>query len=128
MDKLFYCGIGLLFGASIGIAGTGIYIEQLSKSRMPKPATAIVDRKDILGDVGKGFSSCPIQNLTKQKIVVKVVNSKFTSGTYFVEPKERALLSCGDEVQIVGTGFIQKHRLSKPIVIQVAEKQLGTEI
>jgi hypothetical protein len=128
MERFFYCGIAALLGVAIGIAGTGIVTERYAKARMPKPATAIVDRKDILGDVGKGFSSCPIQNLTKQKIVVKVVNSKFTSGTYFVEPKERALLSCGDEVQIVGTGFIQKHRLSKPIAIQVAEKQLGTEI
>jgi hypothetical protein len=95
---------------------------------MPKPAKAIVDRKDILGDVGKGFASCPIQNLTKQKIVVKVLNSKFTSGTYFVEPQERALLSCGDEVWLVGTGFAEKHRLTKPIAIQITEKTIGQEI
>jgi hypothetical protein len=125
MKKYISVGVGLLLGAAIGTTGFQLIDQQLK----PKDATAIVgDRKSILKDIDEGLASCPIENLTKQKIIVKVISSKFASGNYYVEPKDRALLSCGDVVRIESKDFTTKIQLTKPIAVQFGQKVQGQEI
>ncbi len=48
--------------------------------------------------------SAPLCNITNQfttKMQVEIIESKFTSGTYFIRPKEKGMFFCGDKVRVI---------------------------
>jgi hypothetical protein len=48
--------------------------------------------------------SAPLCNITNQfatEMQVEIIESKFTSGTYFIEPKQKGMFFCGDKVRVV---------------------------
>jgi hypothetical protein len=125
MKKIIGIGSVFALAAMAAIAGTRYAFE----SDRPKNATRMVSEAGNLSEaVSKGFASCPVANATGEKITVAVISSKFSGGTYYVEPLDRALLSCGDEVRIVGKDFSKKLKLSMPITVKVLRKEKGVEI
>jgi hypothetical protein len=64
--------------------------------------------------------SAPLCNITNQfatEMQVEIIESKFTSGTYFIEPKQKGMFFCGDKVRVVsGTYrplFSKLHQLKR---------------
>ena len=44
---------------------------------------------------------CYVTNKFKAELQVEVIESRFTSGTYFIQPKKRGIFFCGDKVSVL---------------------------
>lgn len=117
MNKIIQIITGLSLGAATGVSIAIVGIH-LAYRFGPSQAASFP----------QGIGSCPVKNLSKHKFVVKVIASKHTTGNYFVEPKGKALLSCGDIVQVLGKDFSAKLELTEPIAVQIGEKFIGVEL
>jgi hypothetical protein len=63
------------------------------KMREPQQIASFKDADSV--------KSAPLCNITNQfatEMQVEIIESKFTSGTYFIEPKEKGMFFCGDKV------------------------------
>lgn len=117
MNKIIQIITGLSLGAATGVSLAIVGLHLAYRFIPVKTAT-----------FPQGIGSCPIKNLSEHKFVVKVISSKHSSGNYSVEPNGKALLSCGDTVQILGKQFSAKLELTEPIAVQIGEKSIGIDL
>jgi hypothetical protein len=59
----------------------------------------IASSKDT--DPVKSAPLCHITNQFITEMQVEIIESKFTSGTYFIGPKEKGMFFCGDKVRVI---------------------------
>jgi hypothetical protein len=48
--------------------------------------------------------SAPLCNITNQfatEMQVEIIESKFTSGTYYIQPSQKGMFFCGDKVRVI---------------------------
>jgi hypothetical protein len=67
--------------------------------------------------------SAPLCNITNQfttKIQVEIIESKHTSGTYFIEPKQKGMFFCGDKVRVVSGKYKSELTIKNSTTFQQA--------
>jgi hypothetical protein len=123
--KKYRFGLGLILGLGVitAIAGVKYFIE----TTQAKSAINFTTMKTV----DKDFAKCAVRNGSDQKISIEIIDSKFTTGTYYVSPQDRAILNCGDKIAIHVAGAVEKLKLSQTITVQTVqtrEKIKGREI
>jgi hypothetical protein len=118
----FVAGLTLGLSVAIALAGGKYFIGN------PKAKSAINFTAMRMAD--KDFARCTVRNGSDQKISIEIIDSKFTTGTYYVSPQDRAILSCGDTVAIHVAGAVKKLKLSQTVTVtvQTRERIKGREI
>jgi hypothetical protein len=118
----FFTGLTLGLGVITAIA-VGKYVIASTKTK-----SAINFTTMRMVDVDKDFARCTVRNALNRKISIEVIESKFTSGTYYVEPQTRAMFSCGDKLAIHVAGEVERLQLSQPITVHSRERIKEREI
>ena len=89
MNKKFvFLALASVTGAIAFAAGT--------KMRGPQQIASFKDADPV-----KSAPLCNISNQFKTEIQVEIIESKFTSGTFFIGPKEKGMFFCGDKVRVI---------------------------
>jgi hypothetical protein len=78
----------------------------------------VVSAKDF--DPVKLAPLCNVTNKFATEMKVEILSSKYTSGTYFIQPKEKGLFFCGDKVKVISGGYRAEMTIKNSIIFQHA--------
>jgi hypothetical protein len=107
----FFVGMGM----GIAVAAIATAFAAVVKTREPQRVSSAVDSAPL----------CYVTNKFKAELQVEVIESKFTSGTYFIQLKQRGIFFCGDKVSVLSGKYKSRLTLKSSITFedtQVSEK------
>jgi hypothetical protein len=89
-QKSIFIALALAVATGAIAFAAGVNIKKLQQVASSKDADPV--------------KSAPLCNITNQfttEMQVEIIESKFTSGTYFIGPKEKGMFFCGDKVRVI---------------------------
>jgi hypothetical protein len=72
--------------------------------------------KDI--DPVKSAPLCNITNQFATEMQVAIIQSKFTSGTFFIQPQEKQMFFCGDKARVTSGKYETELTINGSIIFQ----------
>jgi hypothetical protein len=73
--------------------------------------------------------SAPLCNITNQFVTemkVEIIESKFTSGTYFIQPNKKGMFFCGDKVRVISDKYKTELTINDSTTFQQAKPVKNT--
>jgi hypothetical protein len=85
-----------------------------------KAGTIVRDEQDVSRESRAVDSAplCYVENKFSTELQVQVVDSKFASGIYFIQPQKKGIFFCGDELKLINGQYKTKLTLKKSISVE----------
>jgi hypothetical protein len=100
----FFVGMGLGIATSVVATAfvTGVRTKELQRVSSAVNSTPL----------------CYVTNKFSTELQIQVIDSKFTSGTYFIQPQKKGIFFCGDELKLINGQYKTKLTLKKSISVE----------